>query len=239
MKTWDHDQRILVVLAHPDDPEFFCGATIAKWVIEGNHVFYLLLTRGEKGINDFFNPKDIDEIIKIRTQEQENAARILGVDQVQYLHEPDGYLSPDILIRRKVVRVIREVKPNIVVTCDPTNYYLQDTHINHPDHRAAGQITIDSAFPAVQNQAFYSDLAINGHLYPHQIKELWLSLPLKPNIKINVTKYWPKKMEALHAHKSQIGDIKEFDLHMLERRLKGSSKNKPIFEETFHRILLQ
>lgn len=239
MKTWDSPKKILVILAHPDDPEFFCGATLAKWHQECNEISYLLLTRGEKGINDHFNPHNIDEIINIRKIEQEKAARVLGVKQITYLTEPDGYLVPALSIRRKVVKVIREVKPDIVVTCDPTNYYMRDTYINHPDHRAAGQIVIDSVFPAVQNPAFYPDLIIKDNLQPHLLCEIWLSLPFKPNIKINVSKYWPIKLQALHAHQSQIGDPREFDLRMLNRRVKESSTRKPVFEEVFHRIILQ
>jgi LmbE family N-acetylglucosaminyl deacetylase len=239
MKTWKETQKILVILAHPDDPEFFCGATLAKWISEGHQISYLLLTRGEKGINEHFNLPNVEDIIRIRKNEQEKAARVLGIQNILYLQEPDGYLVPSLSIRRKVVKAIREVKPNIVVTCDPTNYYMRDTYINHPDHRAAGQIVIDSVFPAVQNPAFYPDLMIKDKLYPHKIREIWLSLPFKPNSKIDVTKYWSKKLEALHAHESQIGEPVEFDLRMLNRRVKGSSPKKPKFEEVFHRIILQ
>ena len=239
MKTWKESQKILVILAHPDDPEFFCGGTIAKWVGEGNLVSYLLLTRGEKGVNDQFNSDNINEIIRIRKEEQERAATILGVNEIHYLNEPDGYLAENIPIRRKVVKAIREIKPDIILTCDPTNYYLRDTYINHPDHRAAGQIVIDSVFPAVQNPAFYSDLIINNRLYPHQLKEVWLSLPLSGNTIVDVTEFWAQKMNALHAHESQIGDIEQFDQRMIDRRVKGSSIKKPKFEEIFHRIALR
>ncbi len=239
MKTWEALQKILVILAHPDDPEFFCGGTIAKWVGEGNIVSYLLLTRGEKGINDHFNPDDINEIIQIRNKEQANAAKVLGVNEIHYLHEPDGYLTASILIRRKVVKAIREIKPDIILSCDPTNYFLRDTYINHPDHRAAGQIVIDSVFPAVQNSSFYPDLIINNNLSPHQLKELWLSLPLSSNTIVDVTGFWAQKLNALHAHKSQIGDPDQFDQRMMERRVQGSSIKTPRFEETYHRIVLR
>ena len=236
---WDLPQKILVILAHPDDPEFFCGGTIAKWVSEGHELSYCLLTKGEKGVNEKFNLDDINAIKNIRVLEQENAAAILGVKDIKIFDNPDGYLIPSLSIRRQVVREIRIIKPDIVVSCDPTNYYLRDTYINHPDHRAAGQIVVDSVFPATQNPAFFPDLMIMGRLHPHKVKEVWLSLPSKPNVKINVTKYWLKKIEALHEHHSQIGDPKEFDQRMLSRRTKDSSAKKPKFEELFHRIILQ
>jgi len=236
---WEEPQKILVILAHPDDPEFFCGGTIAKWVSEGHELSYCLLTKGEKGVNEKFNPEDIHAIKKIRVLEQKNAAAVLGVQKIKFLDHPDGYLIPSLLIRRQVVREIRIINPDIVVSCDPTNYYLRDTYINHPDHRAAGQIVVDSVFPAAQNPAFFPDLMIMERLYPHKVKEVWLSLPSKPNVKINVTKYWSKKIEALHEHHSQIGDPKEFDQRMLSRRTIDSSAKKPKFEELFHRIILQ
>jgi LmbE family N-acetylglucosaminyl deacetylase len=234
---WDEPQNILVILAHPDDPEFFCGGTIAKWVSEGHVVSYCLLTMGEKGVNENFIQNDIKTIKKIRAVEQKNAAAILGVKRIIFLGYPDGYLVPSLLIRRQVVKVIREIKPGIVVSCDPTNYYLRDTYINHPDHRAAGQIVVDSVFPASQNPSFFPDLMIMERLNPHKVKEVWLSLPLKPNVKINVTKYWPKKIQALHEHQSQIGDQNEFDQRMLSRRTINSSAKTPKFEELFHRII--
>ena len=228
-----------MILAHPDDPEFFCGGTIAKWVSEGHQVSYCLLTKGEKGINENFNPDDVNLIKEIRFLEQKKAGAVLGVRKIRYLDNPDGYLVPSLTIRRQIVREIRISKPDIVVSCDPTNYFLRDTYINHPDHRAAGQIVVDSVFPAVQSQAFFPELMVMEKLYPHIVKEVWFSLASKPNVSINVTKYWNKKIEALYEHHSQIGDKKEFDKRMLSRRSEGSSIKKPKFEELFHRIILQ
>ena len=239
MNIWRESQKILVILAHPDDPDFFCGASIAKWVREGHTISYCLMTRGEKGINDHFHPADVESIKKIRENEQKEAAEILGVGEITYLDQPDGYLIPHIYIRRQVVKIIRTIRPDIVVTCDPTNYYLRDTYINHPDHRAAGQIVIDSVFPAAQNPSFFPDLFISKNLQPHKVKEVWLSLPYKPNVRIDVTKDWAQKINALHAHASQIGDRDAFDKRMLARRIKGTSITNPKYEEFFHRIILQ
>ena len=236
---WDKPQKILVILAHPDDPEFFCGGTIAKWVSEGHEVSYCLLTKGEKGVNEKFNPDNIRDIIKIRISEQKKAAAVLGIRNIKFLEHPDGYLVPSLLVRRQIVREIRRNMPDVVVTCDPTNYFLRDNYINHPDHRAAGQIVVDSVFPASQGPAYFVDLMILERLQPHKVKEVWFSLPSKPNVRINVTKFWSKKIDALHEHHSQIGDQKEFDQRMISRRTRDSSVKKPKFEEIFHRIILQ
>ena len=233
---WSSPQKILVILAHPDDPEFFCGATIAMWVDDNHDVSYCLLTKGEKGVNEDF--ERVDNIIQIRMHEQTLAARKLGVKNIIYLDYEDGYLTPNIKLRKDITRVIRMQKPDIVVTCDPTNYYLRDTYINHPDHRAAGQATIDASFPGSQNPLYFPEL-LNDNLLPHQIKEVWLSLPKEPNITLDVTDTWPKKISALLNHQSQIGDKEKFLARMAERRTKDSTREKPRFEEAFHRIIFR
>lgn len=233
---WEKPQKILVVLAHPDDPEFFCGATIAKWIHEGHDISYCLLTRGDKGVNDNFS--GVDDIENLRIKEQKQAAGTLGVKQITFLENLDGYLEPSLDLRKQIVKVIRHDKPDIVVTCDPTNYYIGDTYINHPDHRTAGQVVIDSVFPAAQNKKFFPELLKEG-LEPHHVSEVWLALPKQPNTIIDVTKYWHKKLEALHKHASQIGDIDSFDKNMISRHTQNSTIENPQYEELFHRIVIR
>lgn len=223
-------------MAHPDDPEFFCGASIAQWVKDGHEVSYCLLTKGEKGVNQYFNPGN--DIVRVRIQEQASAGIVLGVEKIIYLDHEDGYLEPSMDLRKDIIRVIRSEKPDIIVTCDPTNYYMRDTYINHPDHRAAGQAAIDAAFPAAQNPLFFPEL-LKENLLPHNIKEVWLSLPKEPNIKLDVTEIWGKKISALLCHQSQIGEKEKFLKRMAERRTEDSSMENPRFEETFHRIVFR
>jgi len=234
---WEKPQKILVILAHPDDPEFFCGGTIAKWVQSGHHVIYCLLTKGEKGINEFYFHEGDEDIVSLRLKEQKNAAAILGVTQIFYFNHPDGYLTPSMTLRRQVVKLIRKLQSDIVVGCDPTNYFIRDSYINHPDHRAAGQIVIDAIFPAAHNAFYFPDLNSQGYR-PHKVKEVWLSLPNKANTTIDITDTWKIKIKALHEHKSQIGDEKKFDERMLSRRVEGSTEANPLFEEAFTRIIL-
>src|SRR5512146_891153 len=110
---WESSQNILVILAHPDDPEFFCGATLAKWARAGHNITYHLLTCGDNG----WNPKTPDEMTSdalcaIRHDEQANAAKVIGATVVHFLDRPDGYLIPDLDLRRDVVRIIRKHKPD-------------------------------------------------------------------------------------------------------------------------------
>src|SRR5690242_19951369 len=115
MDNWDSPQNILVILAHPDDPEFFCGATLAKWARAGHRITYQLLTCGDKGFNEG-TPAEMttDALRAIRHEEQYAAAKVIGVDEVHFMETPDGYLIPDLYMRREVVRIIRKFKPDII-----------------------------------------------------------------------------------------------------------------------------
>lgn len=231
-EPWDSPQNILVVLAHPDDPEFFCGATLAKWSREGHHITYQLLTCGDKGFNDS-TPEGMtpDALCAIRHEEQQAAARVIGVDAVYFMNCPDGYLVPTIELRRDVVRVIRKFKPDILVTCDPQTLFAM-YGINHPDHRAAGQVTMDAVFPAAGSPVFFPELLIEGHL-PHMPKEVWCSLTMQPNAVVDVTDTWNVKVEALLHHKTQIGDPQKFQERMKSRRTQESTDENPKYEEKF------
>ena len=233
VEGWETRQRILVILAHPDDPEFFCGATIARWVDAGHSVRYCLLTCGDKGSSDpLMDPR---ELARLREGEQRAAAAVLGVESVRFLNYPDGELIPTLEARREVVRVVRQEKPDILVTCDPTNYFPDDTRINHPDHRAAGQIVVDAFFPGVGNPMYFPALIQDG-LPPHTVKELWLSGTIQPNTTLDVTPFWPVKLAALHEHRSQIGEVAAFDERMLSRRAPDSTPEAPRFEEKLRRF---
>jgi len=234
-RTWQEHQIILVILAHPDDPEFFCGGTIAKWVLEGHKVAYCLLTCGDKGWND---PKvDPIKLCDIRLKEQKAAAAELGVDHIRFLNYPDGYLIPDINLRKDITRIIREETPDIIVTCDPELLYVGDNRINHPDHRAAGQVVLDAVFPAAGNPMYFPELISEEGLKPHSPKEVWLSLALEPNLTIDVSDYWKIKTKALLEHKSQIGDPVSFQERMHRRHTKNSTLEDPCYEERFRRIV--
>ncbi len=234
-EKWENPLNILVILAHPDDPEFFCGATIARWTHAGHNVMYCLLTSGDKGGNGEVTSSAA--LASEREQEQINAAGKLGVLKVDFLHYPDGYLVPDLPLRRDIVRVIRKFQPDIVVGCDPT-YYFRDGYINHPDHRAAGQAVIDAVAPAAGNPLFFQELQEEG-LHPHSIKELWLSLTMQPDVEIDVTEFWHLKIMALQEHRTQIGNPDEFYHRMMTRRTQESNEESPRFMERFRRFVFK
>jgi LmbE family N-acetylglucosaminyl deacetylase len=232
LESWNTPQEILVILAHPDDPEFFCGATLAKWAREGHHITYQLITCGDKGFNES-TPAGMttDALCAIRHEEQLAAAKVIGVDAVHFLDTADGYLVPDLNLRREIVRVIRKFKPDILVTCDPQNLFAP-YGINHPDHRAAGQVVMDAVFPAAGSPVFFPELLLEGY-DPHMPKEVWCSLTMQHNVKVDVTDTWPIKLEAILKHKSQVGDVDKFLERMKSRRTEDSTEENPRYEEHF------
>jgi LmbE family N-acetylglucosaminyl deacetylase len=234
IENWEGKKKILVILAHPDDPEFFCGATLRRWTQQGHEVRYCLLTRGDKGSND--PAVRSFDLAKLREGEQAAAAACLGVESVRFLDYEDGCLVPSLETRKRITRILREERPDVVVSCDPTNYFPNELSINHPDHRAAGQIVVEAVFPASGNPLYFPELLLEK-LEPHSVKEVWLSVTHMPNVVLDVTATWPDKIRALKEHKSQIGDPAKLEERMLSRRTADSTPETPRFEEKFRRFV--
>jgi len=234
--AWETPQKVLVVLAHPDDPEFFCGATITRWVKAGHQIIYCLLTCGDKGTKDL--TLNSDELCSIRQGEQKKAAEILGVKDVRFLNYPDGYLVADIALRRDITRVIRSTQPDILVTCDPQTLFTTNGGLNHPDHRAAGQATLDAVFPSARDHLYFIELLSEEKLEPHVVREVWVCGTLQPDVCLDVSEYWETKILALYEHKSQIGDPTKLAERMRNRRTADSTPENPRYEERFRRLIL-
>ena len=233
---WSGKKKILVILAHPDDPEFFCGAMIARWCRQGHEVRYCFLTKGQKGSQSLkITPDDLAEI---RMKEQKSAADILGVASIEFMDYCDGEVVPDLEMRKKIVRVIRKWQPEILLTSDPQNLFPTDNRINHPDHRAAGQAVIDAVFPGANNPMFFPELILEEGLEPHAVEEIWLSATAQPNLFITLTEFFPLKLKAIHQHKSQI-NMKDdvFDEYMRRRFEKDPESGEMIYQERFKRLI--
>ena len=230
--AWESPQHILVILAHPDDPEFFCGATLARWARAGHTITYMLLTCGDKGFNHTTHPEMTPEkLCAIRHEEQRAAADVIGAKDVRIMDFPDGHLMADMNTRRDVVREIRRHKPDILVTCDPQNLFAT-YGINHPDHRAAGQVVLDAVFPAAGNIAYFPELLVEG-FQPHMPKEVWCSLTMQPNVTIDVTDMWDVKMQAILKHVTQVQDPVKLMERFKARRAEDSTQEYPRYEEKF------
>jgi LmbE family N-acetylglucosaminyl deacetylase len=196
-------KRIAVFMAHPDDAEFICAGAVAHWADEGHEVIYVLLTSGDKGSDD---PEMTSErLVATREAEQLDAARILGVKDVVFMKFRDAELEPDLELRRALTRVVRQLKPDVVVCQDPTVRWVDTEYINHPDHRAAGEATLAAVFPSARDRLTFPELLAEG-LEPHKVREIYLAGAQSPDVAIDITAQMDRKLASLHAHASQLGD---------------------------------
>ena len=210
-------KTILVIGAHPDDNDFGAGATVAKAAKQGAKIIYIVATLGQRGSSDSrITP---DDLAKIRTAEQVAASKVLGVKKVIFLGYCDGELDPNLELKEKIVKLIRKYKPDIVITMDPSKFYYKEYgFINHSDHRAIGEATLDAAYPLARDLLSFPEHKKEG-LAPHKVKELWMPsfLPEDANHFIDVTQTFEIKIRALARHKTQIGNVPEMKTRMQGR----------------------
>lgn len=193
--------RALVVAAHPDDIESWCAGTVARMSEAGAHVEYLLLTSGDKGVEDA-HPTPA-EVAALREAEQRAAARLLGVRQVEFLRLPDGELEDTRRLRERVVRHLRRVRPEIVFTHDPERPYPPYT--THRDHRVAGRVVLDAVYPAARDRRSFPEHLAQG-LEPHAVREVWLFSSAAPDTWVDIAPTVDRKIAARLAHASQTVD---------------------------------
>jgi len=202
-ETRQAPQRVLVVMAHPDDPDFICAGTIARWAAEGSEIIYVLGTSGDKGSDD---PEMTPErLVQIREQEQRDAARALGVKEVEFLGFRDAELLPDLNLRRAITRMIRKYRPDAVICQDPSARWQGQWYIQHPDHIAMGEATLAAVYPAARDRLTFAELLEEG-LEPHKVREVYLAGAAEPDFWVDITDWFDAKVAALSAHKSQMGD---------------------------------
>ena len=198
-------KRVLIVMAHPDDGEFMCGATVAKWAAAGMDITYCLVTDGQVG-DAGDETITSEELTKVRYKEAQAAADALGVQHpVVFLHYMDSRLEPTLEVRRDIARVIRQVMPDIVICQDPTVRWSGQGYINHPDHRAAGEATLSAIMPVASTRLAFPELAAEG-LKPHNVKEIYIGGTQHADRWVNVEGYLEQKAAGLRAHKSQMRD---------------------------------
>ena len=194
-------ERALVVAAHPDDIESWCGGTVARLVDLGCAVHALLLTSGDKGSDD--PVLSAAEIGALREAEQLAAARLLGLGDVRFLRHPDGDLEDTRALREQIVRAIREVRPDVVFTHDPERPY--PPYVTHRDHRVAGRATLDAVYPAARDRRQFPEHADSG-LGPHHVREIWLFSSAAPDTWVDIGPTLERKIAARLAHASQTRD---------------------------------
>ena len=220
--------HVLVFTPHPDDAEFGASGTVANMVREGKNVVYVVCTRGDKGTSDR-NMKP-EELVKIRQQEQREAAKTLGVREVVFLPFDDQTLEDTSEFRKEIVRQIRIFRPEIVFASDPYRRYLW-----HRDHRVSGQVVLDAVFPYARDHLAYPDLLEEG-LEPHKVSEVWLWGTEDPNFRTDITDTFDTKIAALRCHKSQVGDFTNLEEFLREWAVERAQGEKFELGEAFHRV---
>jgi len=190
-------RRAIAIVAHPDDTEFGCSGTVAKWARAGSEIHFIVLTSGDKGTDD--PATDTMALRRTREAEQEAAARILGVTSCAFLRFNDGELVNNLEMRGAVVRQVRRFKPEVIFTWDP----LTRNYRMHPDHRVCGQLALEAAFPAAMMPLSYLAQLREEGLEVHRTKKLLLFGSDAPDYFVNIGEVLDQKFEATRAHVSQ------------------------------------
>jgi LmbE family N-acetylglucosaminyl deacetylase len=194
-------------MAHPDDCDFGAGGTIAQWTSQGIEVSYCIITNGDQGGEESGIP--VEEMAKVRQQEQRDAGKALGVTEITYLNYRDGWLMPSIELRKEIVKAIRIAKPDRMVVQSPERNW-ERIYSSHPDHLAAGETAIQAVYPDARNPFAFPELKAAG-LEPWRVREVWITGSPTPNHFVDITETFSKKMAALHAHVSQTAHNKELE----------------------------
>lgn len=192
--------RVVVVTAHPDDVDFGASGTVAKMTSQGIDVTYCICTDGDAG--GFDDTVDRHLIPEIRRTEQQTAGNVVGVTDVRFLGYKDGYLDPTHDLQRDIVRVLRQVKPQLVITQSPERNWDR-LATSHPDHMAAGEATSRALYPAVRNPYAYPELRTEEGLEAWTVSWLWLMGAPALNHWVEISATFEKKISALQAHQSQ------------------------------------
>ena len=194
--------RAMVVMAHADDAEWTCAATMAKMCTEGWDVVLVLCTDGSKGSDD---PEMTSErLAKIRAEEQRESGRVLGLKDVVFLDYPDSYLEPTLQLRRDLAREIRRHRPDVVITEPSTRDIDSRYYGSHPDHLATGEAALAAVFPTARDRLTFPELLEEG-FEPHKVREVWIVGGMEGSDHfIDVDGYIDIAIEALKAHKSQV-----------------------------------
>jgi LmbE family N-acetylglucosaminyl deacetylase len=199
-------QIAMSIQAHPDDQEFTIAGTLAKWVSQGCQVISVIVTSGDAGSNEVSKDAAYKPILAhLREDEQIAANLVLGIKETAFLHYPDGELEASLSLRKDLTRLIRQYKPDLVITGDPSQMFFGSDYVNHPDHRAAAQAAVYATFPSAGTRLIFTDLLDEGY-EPHNVTKLYLHGAEKPDVWVDTSGTLDLKIAALKKHASQLGD---------------------------------
>jgi LmbE family N-acetylglucosaminyl deacetylase len=204
----DPPARALVISAHPDDIEFVCAGTVAKWVKAGSEVRYVVATRGDAGTHRRGVTREA--LARTREAEQRAAARVVGVEEVVFLGYRDGEVTPSLELRRDIVREIRRFRPTIAVCYDPTRLFVGGSYVNHPDHRAVAQAALDALSPTSAMPLAFQEQIEEG-LEPYRVRHILVASTDHPDTWVDIESTLELKIEALRQHVSQFDGRRDFE----------------------------
>lgn len=226
-------ESVMVIVAHPDDAEFGCAGTVARWVREGARAAYVLVTSGDVGIAKPGMTRE--RAAQIREAESLTAAKVVGVEEVVFLREPDGLVVNNLALRKRLVREIRRFKPEVVITGDPTMIFTPRGGINHPDHRAVAGAAIDALFPAVGQPNLFQEFETEG-ITAHKVRKVYITARGQGETFIDISQTIDLKIQALKAHDSQLGEWAELEDRIREWTA-GIGKGKEMAHAEAFRVL--
>lgn len=229
-------ESVMAIVAHPDDAEFGCAGTVARWVKEGARGAYILVTSGDVGIATPGMTKE--KAAQIREKEALAAAKVAGVLDVTFLREPDGMVVNTLALRKRVVREIRRFKPEVVITGDPTMVFTPRGGINHPDHRAVAGAAIDAIFPASGQPNLFQELEEEG-LTAHKVRKAYITARGQGDTFIDISDTIDLKIEALKQHVSQLGDWEDLGDRIREWTANIGKGKEMAYAEGFRVITLE
>jgi len=217
---------VMFVAAHPDDPDFLAGGTVARLVKEGREVTYVIVTNGNKGSAD--RGAKSGRLTAIREEEQRRAARVLGGRRVKFNGYEDGELEDTRALRRDVTREIRRWRPDLIITLNPHRTYNNFPGW-HRDHRITGRVVLDCVYPLARDDLAFPELL--PEFEPHKVPEVYAVQWEQPHLVIDITDTMDLKLEAIHCHASQVGDFEAVEVRMRNRAaILGKGKGYPYAE---------
>jgi LmbE family N-acetylglucosaminyl deacetylase len=224
-------RKVVVVVAHPDDAEFGCGGTVAKWAKEGCEITYVVVTNGDKGSSD--PAMTSERLAKVREDEQRQAAQVLGVERVLFLGYPDGELEDTRELRRDLTREIRRWRPDAIITQNP--FRTLNLFASHRDHRTTAGALLDCVYPLARDRLSFPELSVEG-LSPHKVREVYMMWQDDPDMVIDITDTMDLKLKALARHASQMGNFTEVEARVRQRAEELGREKGYAAAETFRVI---
>jgi LmbE family N-acetylglucosaminyl deacetylase len=228
----DQIERVMVITAHPDDSEFGAAGTVAKMVKQGREVTYAIVTNGNKGTSDrAITP---ERLARIREAEQRQAARVLGVERVEFLGYEDGEVEDTRHLRRDITRQIRRWRPDLVITQNPHRTY--NLYASHRDHRITAGVVLDCVYPLARDHLAFPELLPEHE--PHKVREIYLMQWENPHLVVDITDTMDVKLKALACHQSQLGNFPDVEARVRDRAAALGKPHGYACAEAFDRIVM-